>query len=1833
MAGIPQVITEDRASGAQFIDGSLKITSTSNTDGSYLTRTPSTAGNRKTWTWSGWVKREKFDTEDALFVSSDSNANSDYTALYFNTANELKTTSYQSSSRWRLTSNAVFRDIGWYHIVLAVDLTQGTNSNKVKLYVNGSQITSLRQEEYPSTDFNTRINSINDHSIGRASLYDRWYADFGMSQVYFLDGIVAGPEEFGYTDPLTNTWRPKKYEGDFKIIPDNQLLYNVNTGDNGFDSGTSSRTYDATGRTFTTYTTPQTANPGGNGANSAHVYKSPDGAAIDWVISTDTTDRYIWTSTDGVNWTNTGVQDTDGSPQTVNTAWLALAGGSNASNVTVTSSTAGYGLIVGHNSFYLPMDGNTPIGKDQSGVGNDWTPIRFGGSNSLEKATGAIPILNTNGGGTVARSGVRTDKKTYTVTVSGGKYYLDGVLTPSLNFLRGGTYIFDYTAASGHPFKFSTTSDGTHGGGSEYTDGTNTSTTNVMKITVPHNAPDTLYYYCSAHSGMGSSINVTTDIRKADPYAWKCVLALPLLGSKDDVSASINVNSTTKTTAITGNAEPRSDRWDIYSGAFYFDSTADYIEVTPTSGTTLADNTAPYTIEFFFSMNNGRLTDNTYNLMWSTSSGLSIAKWRSGVSNKVYFESDGNGTGWNITSQEDIDSIRWYHFAAVRDGNTITTYLDGVRQGTATSTYSASAETWWRVGGQNANSSCHAGYMQDFRIYNGVAKYTEDFSRVSTTPDVLPDTPSGVSGGSKLAKITDGAVAFDGSNDNLTISAHSDLDLSSGDFTVEGFVYPKRSQEQSFVTNWNSGGQFQVQMSSSGTLQASWAPYSTSQYAVTGTTPIAVNAWSHFAYTRSGSTFELFLDGVSQGTQTSSANGSTNNNIVLGENGGNADRDLLGFLSNVRIIKGTALYTSDFTPPTAPLTNVTNTKLLCCQSNTSAGAAAVSPNISGINDGTVWSHYVTGDIDSSNPGYQAFDGNTSNIGCRTINAGGASIAWHPPSPIAFSSSFKIYCAKDGTANATRFLVVHAGGTTDFSDSVVTSTTQTAVDLAQIAGVTSPISKIAIVSGGANPRFSAIEVDNTILVDPVSPIGGSTATTFNPFTDDIDATRGQESAYATFNPIQMCSSGAALSDGNLKIQTSSNVWKATQASIGMKTGKFYCEFGPNLWRDNNNHCQPGVRAINLTNLAEMGGSNYSAFYHYTGTKFFNGPGGAGTSFGAAWNDSQYNIIGIAFDADTRKVWFSKNGVWQGGGNPSAGTNEAGIINLYGDGTYAFTLGTHGNSGLNGGGAHANFGQKPFKYAPPDGFQPVSLSTTQQEKVIARPDKYAGIAIYDGTGSAQTINLGFKPDLMWCKTRSHSVDHKLVDSVRGLTKVQESNNNRQDSTTTTGITATDSSGFSVGSSSDFNTNGRTYVTWGWRAGGSGSQPFYKDDVGYANASDVNMSVGSLNNDAYDQRETWSNGVTSSAGAWPGGFNTACGAVTNGFNGNTSNGVCATGAASIVWNNPQTTSTLSGKLEFYNRSDTTTYSRRIIIVHAGGTSGRITLTPNSSWQDLGTYTNITSIIITGDNPGGGVIDAIKVDGKLLVDAGASVTNVPSIANIGASIGTKNGFSILKYAGSGSNGTIAHGLSQAPDFFFGRDLEDTSNSRDWIVYHRDIGATGRAKFNNNAESVSSVFFQDTSPTDSVISVGTSNDINSSNDYILYCWHDIPGLQKFGSYVNPSSSDGAFVELGFKPAILIYKCVRNISSSSGAGDWMIIDTTRSPANNPSDMNNLSLNVSNGEDSYYSASQGAIDILSNGFKIRHPNSSPGGDPGRLYIYAAWAEAPTVNLYGGHANAR
>ena len=353
---------QSMVSGAQVIDGSLKFDSASS---NYLNRTPSSASNRKTWTWSGWVKKTGVGTQSFIFSCMPSGS---YFQSYFSGD---KLYLQANNPTFYVETTRVFRDLGWYHIVIMLDTPRTDPTDRLKLYVNGEEASfGTDQRSSLTQNIDLRVNDTQSHSIGAQQPLQGVYANFNLSQVTFIDGQALGPSYFGFTDPLTNTWRPKRLREGDQAVKNKQLLYNVNTSDNGFDSSSTSRTYDAASRTFSTYTTPQSANQGGVGANAAHVYKSPTGSAITWVVSTDTTDRYIWTSENGVNWTSKGsYYDTDSSPQSVTSVYIALAAGSNSSNVTVTSTN----LAFGTNGFYLPMDNQDDFEKDKSGKGNNWT--------------------------------------------------------------------------------------------------------------------------------------------------------------------------------------------------------------------------------------------------------------------------------------------------------------------------------------------------------------------------------------------------------------------------------------------------------------------------------------------------------------------------------------------------------------------------------------------------------------------------------------------------------------------------------------------------------------------------------------------------------------------------------------------------------------------------------------------------------------------------------------------------------------------------------------------------------------------------------------------------------------------------------------------------------------------------------------------------------------------------------------------------------------------------------------------------------------------------------------------------------------------------------------------------------------------------------------------------------------------------------------------------------------------------------------------------------------------------------------------------------------------
>ena len=215
---------------------------------------------------------------------------------------------------------------------------------------------------------------------------------------------------------------------------------------------------------------------------------------------------------------------------------------------------------------------------------------------------------------------------------------------------------------------------------------------------------------------------------------------------------------------------------------------------------------------------------------------------------------------------------------------------------------------------------------------------------LANTSEAMDVTLMRVKDNSWNISYSSGGVTFDGSGDYLELAANSDFAFGTGDFTIElWFQVTSNTTHQSFITDWDNFG-WQVEVYSDGKCQFAWGPNSTAYWSITGSTVVSTNTWYHLAVVRNGNTFTQYLNGSVDGSFTSSTTAATNGQINIGYNNDNgAARSLNGKISNLRVLKGTALYTDDFVPPRAALTNITNTKLLCCQSTSSTTTAAVTP--------------------------------------------------------------------------------------------------------------------------------------------------------------------------------------------------------------------------------------------------------------------------------------------------------------------------------------------------------------------------------------------------------------------------------------------------------------------------------------------------------------------------------------------------------------------------------------------------------------------------------------------------------------------------------------------------------------------------------------------------------------------------------------------------------------------------------------------------------------------------------------------------------------------------
>ena len=176
-----------------------------------LTRTPSSTGDRQKFTFSTWVKRANLSSDTTIFASrSDANNNSHLT---FNSSNQLFLKMKIGGSSTNLTTNQLFRDVSaWLHIVLSVDTTQGTSSNRQRLYVNGTEITSFSASAYPSQNANTPYNwSSATNYIGTESTSQ--FLDGYLAETVLVDGQQLDPTSFGEFDSDTGIWKPIDVSG------------------------------------------------------------------------------------------------------------------------------------------------------------------------------------------------------------------------------------------------------------------------------------------------------------------------------------------------------------------------------------------------------------------------------------------------------------------------------------------------------------------------------------------------------------------------------------------------------------------------------------------------------------------------------------------------------------------------------------------------------------------------------------------------------------------------------------------------------------------------------------------------------------------------------------------------------------------------------------------------------------------------------------------------------------------------------------------------------------------------------------------------------------------------------------------------------------------------------------------------------------------------------------------------------------------------------------------------------------------------------------------------------------------------------------------------------------------------------------------------------------------------------------------------------------------------------------------------------------------------------------------------------------------------------------
>ena len=524
-----------------------------------------------------------------------------------------------------------------------------------------------------------------------------------------------------------------------------------------------------------------------------------------------------------------------------------------------------------------------------------------------------------------------------------------------------------------------------------------------------------------------------------------------------------------------------------------------------------------------------------------------------------------------------------------------------------------------------------------------------------------------------------------------------------------------------------------------------------------------------------------------------------------------------------------------------------------------------------------------------------------------------------------------------------------------------------------------------------------------------------------------------------------------------------------------------------------------------------------------------------------------------------------------------------------------------------------------------------------------------ATYTGTGSdpLPITGLGFKPGLVWIKTRDQAREHILSDIVRGPNKEISSSDTSAEEAR--GVKSFDNDGFTLDNATfNYNNNGEDYVAWAFKADdneptifGGPAKAVYKfednlNDVTGNNNSNASVSI-TYNSSGKFNKSVDFNGTSSyfTVSSLNNLFNTWVSISYSLWIKTTdSSAQFLVGTSTDEQNYKALASISSGKLTPVTRKSGTVYSassstsindgnwHHIVITYDndnGITKGYVDGVEEVSFATGGSSSGsltIHNVSVGANYQSGngnfyngldGEIDQLRFYNGVVSDIGvaalyAETTSDNDDLTLGGppeiiiSANANAGFSIVKYEGNGSNNQVPHGLSAAPEMVITKRTDTVAN---WTVgQFAALGTDGYLKLNTTDSKITATnVWNDTAPTSTVVNIGTSSATNTSGgEYISYCFHSVSGYSKIGSYSGTGSSN-SITGLGFQPDFVMIK------SATTAEDWLLFDSVRG--------NSIVL-YPNKTDAEASYSTFVFD--SNGFTI--PQWGSINASGETYIYMA-----------------